>query len=68
MHTIKYSLHVSGFKLAIYKRNVASKSLYASDDREKPHQTSQKSTLWLYEEKSKVMAAYVMKASGAVGV
>jgi len=56
MLTNKYSLHVSGLKMAIYKKmlqNVASKSFYASDDRENPHQTPQMWRLWLYEKKSK---------------
>ena len=56
MHTSIYSLHVSGFKMAIYKemlQNVASHSLCASGDREKTRQTSQLWILWLYEEKRK---------------
>ena len=49
-------------------QNVASKSLYASDDREKPHQTPQKWRLWLYEKKAIVVAMHVMTGYGAAEV
>jgi hypothetical protein len=49
-------------------QNVASKSLYASDDREKPHQHLESGDCGCMRRKGKVVAVHVMTAYGAVEV